>query len=268
MPALETCVTLPDQRTVPVSYKVFGEYSPDAPIGGVFANGLGCHPETTELPAEAVAEQGFRVVTFEPDTTARLTIADRVHIMSALGHEVLGNPYIAMGFGAGGDIATTVAYTDYEETEFAVAGLVNAAGSRELEALAARAPERAFVRGFMRPIFLDMLASSESEAIRAHGKHVAEMSPPELAAYHFGARDLIEQIGVFEDATLSQLLLYGGPAYFIHGDRIRPPHLDTIKDCRNIQVHRIADAGHFLHAEAPTEYAEVLTKAFAEINSR
>jgi|SRR5688572_19800099 len=273
MPAHEVNLTLPDSRTVPITYKVFGFSTPDIPIGAVFANGLGCAPETTESPAEALAEKGFKTVTFEPDPTARLTVRDRVHIMGELGRNVLGD-YVAMGFGLGGDVATRVAYDDYEARAFEVAGLVDVAGSHEggpsfIASMITQLPEHVFAdpTNIGLPLYLDVLATSQDQGVRDYGAHIAKLSPPELAALHFGAVDLQGEAEV--GGSLDQLLLYhGGPAYFVHGAGDKPPYVEDIKWQENIQLREIAGAGHFLHTGSPAAYVGALTECLIEVNGR
>lgn len=273
MPAQEFAIPLSSGTSVQTRYKIFGGSSSAEPVGAIFANGWGCSSETTEGPAEALADQGFTVVTFEPERTAKLTTGDRVRIMQMLGGKLLGH-YVAMGFSLGGDVATRVAYEDYASRSFDVAGLVDVAGShgendRFLTGMVARAPEEAFADpdGILFSVYLDTLASSTSPSIRAYGEHVSRMTAPEIAAYHFAACDSMREGEV--GGSLDQLLLYqGGPTFYIHGSESRPPYLDDIKWQDRIRIREIANSGHFVHADAPGAYIGALTEALVEVNGR
>lgn len=257
-------------RSVITEFKVFGETSPNASYGAVFANGFGCPQETTESPAAALAEAGFQIVTFEPDPTAHITTRDRVAVMKWLGENVLG-AYVAMGFGLGGDVAARVACQDYEDNGRDVVGLIDIAGSHDesdrfLTREVARVPAAAFGVGIGLTRFLDTLRiTSERQSTADYAAHVSGMSPEELAAYHFAARDSMREAD--EGGSLDNLFLYhGGPSFYIHGASERADYLPDIKAHEHITEVEIPDAWHFLHADAPKAYIAALTRCMLAIN--
>lgn len=256
-------------RSVATEFKVFGETSPDVPYGAVFANGWGCLPETTELPAEALAEAGFQVITFEPDPTAKLTTENRARIMRTLGEEILGT-YIAMGFSLGGDVASRVAYTDYEDKAFNVAGLVDVAGNHEssdrvFTTLVGNMTEEEFVHGIGLGRYIFDLSASRTSSVRNYAAQIAKMRLNELAAYHFAAVDTMHEARA--GGSLHTLLGYGGPTFYIHGDGERAEYLPEIREQTQITEIEVPGAGHFLHADAPQAYIAALTRCLTEINN-
>lgn len=266
----EAKIRLPDQWEVRVAYKLFGSNSESAPVGAVFANGWGCPPETTELPAMILADKGYQVLTYEPDATAKLTTADRVHIMKTLGWSLLG-PYVAMGFSLGGDVAARVAHEDYASKTFGVVGLADAAGSHEesdrfLTGKVGLMPEDMFVYGPGRSEFIELLESNERASVQTYAQHVAKMTPPELLAYHYAARS--SMLDALNGGSLYNLLEYrGGPSYYIHGDGERADYLPDIHAVGHVRVREIPNSGHFMHADSPAAYIGALQECLVEANA-
>lgn len=266
----ETRIPIGDGRSILTEYKIFGETSTSAPVGAIFANGWGCPPDTTERPAAALAEVGIQVVTFEPDPTAKLTTENRATIMRTLAQDTLGS-FIAMGFSLGGDVASRVAYTDYETNTRDVLGLVDVAGKhditdRHLITHAGRMEEADFVDGVGFPKLLDFLQASDRESVHTYGKHVAGMNRAMRQAYHFAAADSMREAD--EGGTLHTLLSYhGGPVFYIHGDEELVPYLGDIGAQSHITEIEIPNARHFLHEDAPAAYAGALARSIFAINN-
>lgn len=258
-------VRLNEGVDVAVEYAVFGEHGSGHPVGAVFANGWGCTPEMTETPAATLGEKGYKVVTFHPDTTACITVHDRVKIMMAVATEVFGAAaYAAIGFSLGGDVATNCADQDKR-----VVGLVDAAGNHELSdrfltGIAARMDEDYFVDGGGLNEFLDEISGSKRQSVRDYAKHVAGMSKAELRAYHFAARSSWEDGEA--GGSLSKLTGYtGGPAFYVHGDGEIADYLPKIQGSSVTELV-IPDSGHFMYADQPEKYAGALEAALKAIN--